>query len=263
MSGKFDFVTEAIKIVEAADKAKIALRIMGATAVKIHCPNNLFVHKALGRELTDMDFVGYSKQREKIEKFFVEEFKYEALKAALTPGLFVNRCIFFDKSENRPHVDVFLDRLEMNHVIDFKGRLEVDFPTIPLAELLLEKMQIVKINEKDIKDTIVLLLEHEIGNSDKETINSGHIAKILSKDWGFYYTVTMNLNKVRSFLDRYEALTSEQRNNVSAKIDRLLEAIEKEPKSLGWKLRAKVGPAKKWYTEVEEVERAEHLRKPI
>ena len=123
-------------------------------------------------------------------------------------------------------------------------------------------MQIVKINEKDIKDTIVLLLEHEIGDSDGETINSKYIAKLLSKDWGFYYTVTTNLNKVRSFLDRYEVLTSEQKSNASDKIDKLLEAVEKEPKSLGWKLRAKVGPAKKWYTEVEEVERAEHLREP-
>jgi hypothetical protein len=263
LSEKFDFAAEAIKIVEEANKAGVILRIMGATAIRIHCPNSVSLHKALGRELTDMDFIGYSKQREKIEKFFTQEFKYEMVKAALTPGLFVNRCIFFDKTEKKPHIDVFLDKLEMNHTIDFKDRLDKDSPTIPLAELLLEKMQIVKINEKDIKDAMVLLLEHNLGDSDKEVINIEYIAKILSKDWGFYYTVTTNLNKVKAFLERYEVLTNEQRKIISDKIDKLLERIEKEPKTLSWKVRARVGPAKKWYNEVEEVERAEHLRKPI
>jgi len=263
LSEKFDFAAEAIKIVEEANKAGVLLRIMGATAIRIHCPNSVSLHKALGRELTDMDFIGYSKQREKIEKFFTQEFKYEIVKAALTPGLFVNRCIFFDKTGKKPHIDVFLDKLEMNHIIDFRDRLDKDFPTIPLAELLLEKMQIVKINEKDIKDTIVLLVEHNLGDSDKEIINTEYIAKILSKDWGFYYTVTTNLNKVKAFLERYEVLTNEQRKIVSDKIDKLLERIETEPKTLSWKIRARIGPAKKWYNEVEEVERAEHLREPI
>jgi hypothetical protein len=263
LSEKFDFAAEAIKIVEEANKAGVILRIMGATAIRIHCPNSVSLHKALGRELTDMDFIGYSKQREKIEKFFTQEFKYEIVKAALTPGLFVNRCIFFDKTGKKPHIDVFLDKLEMNHTIDFKDRLKEDFPTIPLAELFLEKMQIVKINEKDIKDTMVLLLEHNLGDSDKEVINIEYITKILSKDWGFYYTVTTNLNKVKAFLEKYEALTNEQRKIISEKIDKLLEHIEKEPKTLSWKIRAKVGPAKKWYNEVEEVERAEHLREAI
>ncbi|MEM3732984.1 MAG: hypothetical protein QXK81_05690 [Candidatus Bathyarchaeia archaeon] len=256
----FDFAAEAVKMVEEANKAGIILRIMGATAVRIHCSNNVSLHKALGRELTDIDFVAYSKQREKIEKLFTQVFKYEMVKAALTPGLFANRCIFFDREGKKPHIDVFLDKLEMNHTIEFKDRLEKDYPTIPLAELFLEKAQIVKINEKDIKDLMVLLLEHEVGESDKEVINVGYIAKILSKDWGFYYTVTTNLNKVKAFLGKYEALTDEQRKIIEAKINKFLEVIEKEPKTLGWKLRAKVGPTKKWYNEVEEVERAEHLK---
>ncbi|MBS7655619.1 hypothetical protein KEJ50_03865 [Candidatus Bathyarchaeota archaeon] len=260
-TGVFDFAAEAAKIVEEANKAGIILRIMGATAIRIHCSNNVPLHKALGRELTDIDFVAYSKQREKIENLFTQALKYDMVKAALTPGLFVNRCIFFDKEEKRPHIDVFLDKLEMNHIIEFKDRLEKDYPTIPLAELLLEKVQIVKINEKDIKDVMVLLLEHEVGEGDKEVINAEYIAKILSKDWGFYYTVTLNLNKVKAFLEKYEVITDEQRKIIEAKINKLLEVIEKEPKTLGWKLRAKVGPTKKWYNEVEEVERAEHLKK--
>ena len=80
-------------------------------------------------------------------------------------------------------VDVFFDRLDMNHIIDFKNRLELDFPTISLADLLLEKMQIVQINEKDIKDTIILLREHPVEDPDKETINANYVASLLAEDW--------------------------------------------------------------------------------
>ena len=36
-------------------------------------------------------------------------------------------------------------------------------PTLPLAELLLSKLQVVKINRKDVLDALVLLAEHPLG----------------------------------------------------------------------------------------------------
>lgn len=259
-SKPFDFAEEALKIAEEARKANLTLRVLGATAFRIHSPANLKVHDALGRVLSDLDFAGYSKEQNDIERLFTERLGFETVRAAVTPGLLVGRCIFFDKSGTRPHVDVFLDRLDFNHPIDFNGRLELDFPTIPLADLLLEKLQIVHINEKDIKDSILLLLEHAVGKGDEETISMDRIVKIMAENWGFYYTATMNLRKLQKFLTRYEALTKEQRSDVEAKIERLLDGIENVPKSLRWKLRAKIGTSKIWYNEVEEVERAEHLR---
>ena len=255
----FDFEREAVRIVEEAKKANLILRVLGATAFRIHSPNNLKVHDQLARKISDLDFMAYSKDRRKIEKFFTEQMGYEAVRAALTPGLFAGRCIFINKSGGNSHADVFLDKLEMNHIIDFKGRLEIDYPTITLSDLLLEKLQIVHINEKDIKDSILLLLEHDVGEGDREAINMKRIAKIMAEDWGFYYTTTTNLKKIESSLPKYNNLTAEQRDTISSKIQRLLQGIEDEPKKLGWKIRARVGPSKRWYNEVEEVEHAEHL----
>lgn len=102
-------------------------------------------------------------------------------------------------------MDVFLDRLNMCHIIDFKNRLEVESETIPLAEMLLEKMQIVNPAEKDFIDTILLLREHSVGNVDFETINITRIANILSRDWGFYYTATKNLKELLMYLPAYDA----------------------------------------------------------
>jgi hypothetical protein len=153
------------------------------------------------------------------------------------------------------HADVFFDELSMCHKIDFRGRLEKDFTTIPLAELLLEKMQIVQLNEKHVKDTILLMREHDVRSDDKESINYEHIANIMAADWGFYYTVTTNLNPVKNRLSSYPELTEEDRNNVSHKIETLLEMIEKKPKALAWKLRARVCTKSKWYKDVEDVNR--------
>ena len=79
-------------------------------------------------------------------------------------------------------MDVFYDKLDFCHVIRWDGRLEVDSPTIPLAELLLEKMQIVKINEQDVVDTFMLLLEHPLGHTDAETINLARMARLCADD---------------------------------------------------------------------------------
>lgn len=138
----------------------------------------------------------------------------------------------------------------MCHTIDFRDRLEVDFPTIPLAELLLTKMQIFEFTEKDFKDTIVLLREHEIGETDKETVNCAHIADIMSDDWEFYFTATTNLHRVEKLVAELTSVNEEDRADVGAKIRKISDYIESRPKSLRWKMRAKIGTRKKWYREV-------------
>jgi len=248
-------VNEAVKLAENAEASKIILRILGATAIRLHCPRNQKLFETLDRKITDIDFAAYGKQKNAITKF-ISEHGYKQPQH-LTIGAFVNREIF--EGPEGKHIDVFFDKLEFCHTISFGGRLENDRPTIPLSELLLEKMQIVQINEKDLKDTTVTLLEHDIGNGDNDIINSEMVAKTLAGEWGFYYTVAVNLGKVKDFVGRSPWLAQEDAGLVRARIDKLLDRIEREPKSMGWKMRAKVGPKRKWYREVEEVDRAEWL----
>jgi hypothetical protein len=245
-----DLVTRAIHLVERARSNDIVLRIMGASAVMVHVG---IEHPSLeafksNRVLTDIDFVTYRKHWPQIESFLQFE--------GYAPHVRFN-AIHGDKqlqfaNRNGTRVDVFCDRLSMSHVIDFKGRLEQDYPTIPLAELLLEKMQIVRINEKDIKDTALLLKTHNIGDTDNDMVNARHIAELLRDDWGFYYTVTTNLDKVKKRKDEYDWLSDSDRQEIDRKIDGLCAALQAEPKSTRWKLRAKVGTRKKWYTDVDE-----------
>lgn len=255
MEPQADFLKEAQRIVSTAKEKGLTLRSLGAAAFRLHCPASTTLHIAMGRELSDLDFAGYGKERGSLEGM-LESVGYQAHASALveTQGLLQDRAIFYD-ARNKRVLDVFFDRLEMCHTIEFSGRLEEDYPTIPLADLLLEKLQIIRLTMKDIKDTIILLLEHPIGSSDKETVNSHYIGRLMAEDWGFYYTATTNLARIASALANTQQLTEDQRGTVTSRIKELTDAIEQYPKTFQWKMRARIGTKKKWYNEVEEVVR--------
>jgi len=247
-----DFVEEANRIVDAAKNESIILRLLGALAFNIHCPKFSYMQEMLGRSFTDIDFASYHQESSKINKLFVAlGYQYDVR----VRTLFGSRLVFYDAGGTDRHCDVFLDKLEFCHDIDFEGRLNVDYPTIPLVELLLEKMQIVKLNEKDAIDTIMLLREHQIGGSDNETINADRLANLTARDWGLWKTVTTNLENVRKTAQGYQKLAEEDKKDVDRKITALRTRIDNEPKSRGWKMRGRIGEKRKWYRDVDELVR--------
>src|SRR5208337_3186121 len=180
-----DFANEIKRIISEADERKIPLRIMGGAAIRMHCPKHEALYEKLKRTPKhDMDFVTYGKFRPLTRQLFIDLGYEPYISLMLTGATGRHRQIFNDKEGNKA-IDVFLGKLEMCHVIDFEGRLEVDSPTVPLAELLLQKLQVVQTNEKDIQDAIILLSEHDIGKGDEEQVNGGYIAEILGNEWGF------------------------------------------------------------------------------
>jgi hypothetical protein len=245
------YIEKASQIAMAAEKERIPLKLMGCVAVKVHSPKwSEFHENMMQRHATDLDFMTLSKYRGKVTSM-LESLGYHPMRTT-TPR--EDRLIYLDNEDM--HVDVFFDKLSMCHVIDFKNRLEIDPRTISLSDIMLEKLQIVKINEKDIKDVMILLREHDIGTHESETINADYIAKLFSNDWGFYYTATVNLKLIKDKLNEnsYQSIfKKEDVEDIADKIDKLLNTIENEPKSTAWKMRARTGPKKRWYEEVEEV----------
>lgn len=245
-----EFVEFAKQVVKTADEGGLVARLMGACAFRIHCHESQHLYEKIDRPITDVDLATYSKNMGKLDSLLKKLGYLPDSRAIAFFGR--NRRIYLDERK-KLHIDVFLDRLEMCHTIDFRNRLEADHPTIPLAELLLEKMQIVKIAEKDLKDTLILITEHAIGNGDDETINRDHLCKLLSDDWGFYYTVTTNLKLVREFSQSLSILSANDLLRIEDRIDSLLRSIEETPKTYRWKARAKIGTRKIWYNEIEEL----------
>lgn len=250
------FLEQGRKIIDEASKAKIPLRLIGGVAIRVHSDEFVELAKRLGRlgpneqEYTDLDFMSYSKFRDTVRKFF-ESFGYRKRRTTLSSAA-TQRQIYFHP-DGWFYADVFFDKLlAANHPIDFRGRLELDSPTISLTDLLLEKLQIVSFSEKDLKDTLLLLRAHSVGEAQApETIDGHYVASLLAKDWGFWYTVTTNLNGLRKAVTEMASLNETEKSDITSKIGKLLELIEKEPKTSGWKMRSIVGAKKRWYEPVE------------
>lgn len=246
-----EFVEEALRLVREAEAKGIRLRILGSVAYRLQCPNNIHLFEGMARALTDVDLGAEKSQNRQIREFMVAQ-GYEP-----DEGVFVasegSRHIYLHP-QTKLNVDVFADELYFCHRIPFKGRLTIDSPTICNTDLLLEKMQIVEINLKDFKDTLVLMLEHPLGTArdSNKHIDADYIVDMMAKDWGFYYTFTTNLRRTADYIKEFSAITADQAGVIRGRIDDLLQRIEAAPKSIGWKLRSKIGTRKIWYQEVSE-----------
>ena len=237
-----DIVEEGQRVLDAAQAKGVPLRLLGGVAVRLRSAG---LPAALQREYKDLDFATSRKGVGETQTL-LRDLGYD-------PHVGFNamnsreRLLFFDDANAR-QVDVFVGAFRMCHAIPLEARLGVDPGTVPLAELLLTKLQIIELNEKDVRDTVALLLEHDVTDDDSG-VNAARVAGLCADDWGLWRTITHNLGGVASHLDAYDV----DRERVAGRLQRLQERIEAEPKSRGWRLRAKVGERKRWYELPEEV----------
>jgi hypothetical protein len=162
------------------------------------------------------------------------------------------RMLFFDTAHDR-QVDVFVGAFRMCHEIPLSERLATQDRTVPLAELLLTKLQIIELNEKDVRDTLLLVHGHEVADHDGDAINGARIAELCAGDWGLWRTITANVEKVLEHAGDYD-VPQPDRERIAARLRQVLDRIEAEPKTRGWKLRARIGERKRWYELPEEVD---------
>jgi hypothetical protein len=246
-----DLYLEMNRLIDAARRQDIQLRAFGGLAIFAHSQENM---RFFRRDSPDVDFVVPREQRHKLEPFF-EAMGYSPNRQFnLLNGL--RRQIYNQKNSDR-RIDILVGDFEMCHKLPLDDhRLEVDPVTIPLAELILSKAQIVQLNRKDALDILSLLLNNELGKDTEGKIGLDRIASLCSKDWGLYKTVTMNLERVEELLATDEfKLPVKERELIVNRIDQIRKAIDETPKSLSWQLRDKVGTRVRWYEEVEEVDR--------
>jgi hypothetical protein len=253
------FIEEGKRIVDEATRRGIPLRLLGGVAIRFHCVEFLDFAKSLVRlgegqqEYTDLDFMSYSKFRKKMKNFFAE-LGYSKRPPTMSSAATQRQIYFHPKGWF--YVDVFYDKLlAANHPLDFRDRLDLDSPTVTPTDMLLEKVQIVFPDVKDVKDAMLLLRAHEISpQEEKNKINARFIAGKLASDWGFWYTVTTNLKGLKQYVSDDQRLSSDNKLDLTSKVDALLATIEKEPKSTGWKMRAVMGTKRRWYNPVETTE---------
>lgn len=245
---------EAVRLVEAATAAGLTLRMIGSAAIREHTPAFRWLIDALGRRpVLDVDLVGLASKASDIRSFFAGHgyAMDQGLVHAVEYG--IKRQIFYRPDGLK--VDVFLDDLIMSHTVALADRLDVDTPTISLADLVLAKIQIHEITKNDLIDLVALFAEHDLGSGEPDTIDVRRVAAPLADDWGFWWSARGNLEAVTAFLTGAEAVPAEVAATARDRITRLVEALDAAPKSRGWRWRARVGTRLRWYEEVGEVER--------
>ena len=242
-----DIVAEAERLLELAVSEGVPLRLLGGIAIRLRASGGL--PETFSRRYADLDFIT-PKGRSRSAQGFFRAAGYE-------PNVSFNalngqeRLLFFDEGNAR-QVDVFVGTFAMSHKIPVGKRLELEPRTLPLAELLLTKLQIAELNEKDVRDGLALLHGHALSERDEDTINADRVAACCAGDWGLWRTITGNLAVCRDHTDAYD-LSDGDKARLRAQIDDLLVHIERAPKSRAWKLRAKIGERKRWYELPEEV----------
>lgn len=241
-----DMVEEARRIIAAATEQNVPLRLIGGVAIRLHSDA---LPPALQRSYQDIDLVTTGKAARSAVKLlgalgYTPNERFNAMNAG-------RRAVVYDVERER-QIDVFVGEFHMCHKIDIAGRLDVDNPTIPLAELLLTKLQIVQLNRKDIVDIAAILYDHEVGEGDTEMVNGTYIAQALSGDWGLWRTTRGTIETAQSHLGDL-ALEPADERRIRDRLSQLWEMADSGPKNLRWRSRAKIGERSKWYEEPEEI----------
>jgi hypothetical protein len=245
-SGTPALVSDAMAIVAAAQSQGATLRLLGGLAIYLHSGPSHGVGP--WRTYGDIDFIARYADVKVINSVFAQ-LGYASDEQINT--LHGRYRLVFEKREDATKVDVLLDVFQMCHRISLVERLAIDSPTIPLADLLLTKLQIRELNRKDADDIAFLLNAHPVGEDDSESVNGRYIGALCGQDWGLHTTVSDNLAKL---LDM-DLPGPVDPVILQARVRELQERISAATKSTRWRLRAKVGRRYPWYEEVEEIDR--------
>jgi hypothetical protein len=244
-----DVIEESRRLSAALEAEGIPVRLLGGLGILLVAAGAY--PPELAREYNDIDLVTDSRHGRQLARSLAEQ-GYE-------PNQMFNRMhgarrlMFYDEPNER-QVDVFVGSFEMCHTLPIAERMDVVPLTLPAADLLLTKLQIVKLNEKDRNDAYALLLALDVGSQDDGAINAAWVASLCARDWGLYRTLQLNIEKLRDGVAGVP-VDETQRNLIAQRLAAIQRAVEDEPKGSKWKLRARVGDKIRWYDDPEEVER--------
>jgi Uncharacterised nucleotidyltransferase len=244
-----DIDAEARRLLDLIDREGVRARLIGGMAIRLLAGPRL--HPAYDRVVGDLDFLLARRDGRAFEALlsgagYAPDEHFNALNG--------HRRLLFHDERNGRQIDGFVESFEMCHRLPLSERLTAREQTLPAAEVLMTKLQIVELNAKDRGDLYGLLLSHETAAHDDEAVNVGRVTALTANDWGLQHTFELNLARLRDGLAD-QPLQAPEVETLRRRIDALEQAMEAAPKSRRWRMRAKVGDRKRWYEQPEEVER--------
>lgn len=244
-----ELIDEACRLLAAAEAEGVQMRLLGGAGVRLLLGKP--IDPRFQREIDDLDFITTRKESRAVERLLEREGWQPQ---AHFNALHGHRRLLFEDPRASRKIDVFVERFEMCHSLPLAQRLEVQRRTLPAAEIAMSKLQIVKVNAKDLLDLYALLDALQVAEHDQGAINADRITELTRADWGLHHTFELNLQRLLEGLPS-AGLDDSRAKRVSERIEALQRAMEDAPKTRAWRLRARVGERKRWYEEPEEADR--------
>lgn len=235
-----DPIAEGRRVIDRAAESDLTVRLIGGTAIREHSESAK--QPPFEREYRDVDFVTVREDEDDVVDLMLD-LGYEENERLNRMHRY--RLEFHDPVNDRK-ADYIIDRFDFSHEWGLRDRVDEDAPTVPIEDLLLSKLQIYEISDRDIRDIIAMLNDHPIeSREDPEAIDPGYVADLCRSDWGLYKTTTVNLDRVAAYLESNDVPIDEDR--LHDRVEALGTEIESAPKTVRWKLRSIVGERKRWY----------------
>jgi hypothetical protein len=237
-----DVMTEALSLVEGARERGVPLKLVGGLAVRYLTPD----YPPRTRARQDLDLASVSRTRPQLTEFLIG-LGHEPDKRF--NALYGHKQLFFSSPEGRA-IDVLIDRMEMCHELVFSERIDRHPVTLDVTDLLLTKLQIFELNEKDAQDVLYLLSAFAVADGDEPgAVGLDRVAAVVADDWGWWRTTTMNMDRIRDLAlgEGAHAVPAGAAYDPVAQLSTLRRAADETPKTRRWRLRAKIGDRRRWY----------------
>jgi hypothetical protein len=240
---------EGPQLVLEAEQNGLTARLIGGVGIRQLLGERF--DPLFARPLHDIDLYTRKRDSRRLEGLIKEHGWEPAREFNALNG---NRRLLFNDPDSEAQIDVFVEAFEMCHPLPLADGLSEPGITLPGTELLMTKLQIIRLNAKDRDDCYALLYGCTIGDGGAATIDPARIARLTARDWGLQHTFELNLSRLKADFAS-QPLPADGTQVISDAIAAVSQAIETEPKSRGWRLRARIGERKPWYEEPEEVRR--------
>jgi hypothetical protein len=193
-----DPIEEGRRLVTGAAAEGVTMRLLGGVAVCLQAgPAPL-----LTREIKDIDVVTPRGNNRGLAAAFTSlgylgDEMFNAMHGT-------HRQLWVDPVHRR-QVDVFVGAFSMCHEIPIADRLDRDPLTVPLAELLLTKLQIIQLNERDERDIYNLCAHHDL-----DAIGADFMAELCARDWGLWRTCRQTIERCVADVGAYSLTAGQQ-----------------------------------------------------
>jgi hypothetical protein len=240
-----ELAAQARRLIDLATEQGLVLRLLGGLAIQLLTPEL----PARTRTGQDLDFASIRSSRKGLTALlerqgYIGDRNFNAL--------YGDKQLYFTHGETGLAVDVMVDRIHMCHTVEFADRA-TDLPyTLSPTDLLLSKLQIVELNDKDVDDILRLLVHFPLGEA-ADGLDLRVISELVGDDWGWFKTISLNLDRISATLaDGPRAAFVDGAHDPFAAVQTLRTTLADAPKSRRWRLRDRVGERKRWYDVPEE-----------